>query len=283
MSASPYSSVQQARIILAARLVELQKDAGIRTARDMARRLGWQESKVSRIVNAVTPPSEGDVAAWCTVCDAVGEIPGLISALRLAAGAWVEWRRMERHGLRAAQESIWPPHERTDRFGVYTHNLIPGLIQVRDYTAAVLGATRKRRGLVDDIEEAVAVRMQRQQVLSAPGKTFVFVLEESVLRHRVADDGVMAEQLGHLLHVAALPNVRVGVIPDGLTRERYAPETFYVYGAEQVAVELVGAYLTITRPKEIALYEQAFKELAELAVFGPGIRRLIAQALEALS
>ena len=283
MPASPYSSVQQARTILAARLVELQKDAGIRTARDMAGRLGWQESKVSRIVNAVTPPSEDDVTAWCTACGAAGEISGLIAALRLAAGAWVEWRRMERHGLRAAQESIWPLHERTDRFGVYTHNLMPGLIQVRGYTAAVLGATRKRRGLADDVEEAVEVRMQRQQILMAPGKTFVFVLEESVLRHRVTDDEVMAEQLGYLLRVAALPNVRVGVIPHGIARERYAPETFYVYGSEQVAVELVGAYLTITQPKEIALYEQAFKELSELAVYGPGIRKPIAKALEALS
>ncbi len=124
--------------------------------------------------------------------------------------------------------------------------------------------------------------MQRQQILFAPGKTFGFVLEESVLHHRVADDGVMAEHLGHLLRVAALPNVRVGVIPHGIARERYAPETFYVYGSEQVAVELVGAHLTITQPREIALYQQAFKELSEPAVFGPGIRKPIAQALEAL-
>lgn len=198
MPASPYSSVQQARQILASRLVELRKDAGIRTNRQMAQELGWQESKVSRIVNAVTPPSEDDVAAWCVACSAQDEIPGLISSLRLAAGAWVEWRRMERHGLRSAQESIWPLHERTDRFGVYTHNLMPGLIQVRGYTAAVLGATRKRRGLADDVEEAVEVRMQRQRILSSPGKSFVFVLEESVLHHRVAADDVMAEQLGHL-------------------------------------------------------------------------------------
>lgn len=83
--------------------------------------------------------------------------------------------------------------------------------------------------------------------------------------------------------MAALPNVRVGVIPHGIPRERYSPETFYVYGTEQVAVELVGAYLTITQPKEIALYEQVFSELSELALFGPAIRRPIAQALEALS
>lgn len=282
MPASPYPSVQQAREILAARLLELQKDAGIGTAREMAGRLGWQESKVSRIINAVTPASELDVAAWCTVCDAAEEIPGLISSLRLAEGAWVEWRRMERHGLRAAQESLWPLHERTDRFGVYTHNLMPGLIQVQGYTAAVLGATRKRRGLADDIQDAVEVRMQRRQVLADPGKTFAFVLEESVLGHRVADDDVMAEQLGHLLQVAALPNVRVGVIPHDTPRERYAPETFYVYGDEQIAVELVGAYLTITQPREVALYAQAFDELCALAVFGPGIRKPVARALEAL-
>jgi len=282
LPASPYTSVQQARERLSARLLEIRKDAGL-NSRQLAHRLGWYESKVSRILNAVSQPSEEDLRSWCRACDRAEEIPGLIAALHMAEGAYVEWRRMERHGLRAAQESVWPVHERTSQFRVYTHNLVPGLIQVREYTAAVLSATCRRRGLADDVGQAVEIRMERQRVLSSPGKTFAFLLEESVLHHRVADDEAMAEQLGHLLRVAALPHVRLGIIPAGTTRERYAPETFYMYGTEQVAVELVSAYLTITQPSEIALYEQSFAELTALALFGPGIRRLIGQALEALS
>lgn len=283
MPASPYPGVQSARRILAARLVELQKDAGIRTSRDMARRLGWQESKVSRIVNAVTPPGEQDVAAWCAACGAADEVPGLISALRLAAGAYVEWRRMERHGLRAAQEAVAPLYERTRLFRFYSSCVLPGLAQTARYTEAVLRNVQIRRGLAEDIDQAVQVRMDRQGILDDRDRSFVFVLEEPVLRCLVGDEAMMADQLGHLLRLATRPNVRLGIIPWTVRRAQPPAEMFFLHDAAEVAVELVGAYLTITQPKEIALYEQAFKELSELAAFGPGIRRPIAQALEALS
>lgn len=283
MPASPYSSVQQARQILAARLVELQKDAGIRTSRKMAERLGWQESKVSRIVNAVTPPSEQDVTAWCAACDAPDEAAGLISALRLAAGAYVEWRRMERHGLRASQEAVAPLYERTRLFRFYSSCVLPGLTQTAGYTEAVLRNVQIRRGLADDLDEAVQVRMDRQRILDDLNRSFVFVLEEPVLRSIVGDEAMMAEQLGHLLRLATRPNVRLGIVP--WTRRRAQPpaEMFFIHDSAEVAVELVSAYLTITQPKEIALYTRAFDELSELAVFGPGIRKPIGQALEALS
>lgn len=282
MPPSPYSSVQQARQILAARLVELQKDARIRTARDMARRLGWQESKVSRIVNAVTPPSEEDVTAWCTACGAEDEAAGLVSALRLAAGAYIEWRRLERHGLRAAQESVAPLYERTRLFRFYSSCVLPGLAQTAGYTEAVLRNVQVRRGLADDIAQAVEVRIARQQILDDPHRTFVFILEEPVLRCVVGDEAMMAEQLGHLFRLAARPNVRLGIIPWTMRRGQPPAEMFFLHDATEVAVELVGAYLTITQPKEIALYEKAFDELSQLAVFGPGIRKLIAAAVDAL-
>ncbi len=283
MPASPYLSVQQARRILADRLVELQKDAGIPTNREMAKRLDWQESKVSRIVNAVTPPAEQDVTAWCVACGAPDEAPGLISALRLAAGAYVEWRRMERHGLRAAQESVAPLYERTKLFRFYSSCVLPGLAQTAGYTEAVLRNVQIRRGLADDIDEAVQVRMERQSILDDLDRTFVFVLEEPVLRCLVGDETMMAEQLGHLLRLAARPNVRFGIVPWTMRRAQPPAEMFFLHDDAEVAVELVGAYLTITQPKEIALYAQAFDELSALAVFGPGVRRPIAQAIEALS
>lgn len=284
MPASPYSSVQQARERIAARLVEVMKDAGIRTGRDLARRLGWQESKVSRIVNAVTPPSEDDVRAWCAACEVPEEVPGLIAALRMAEGAYVEWRRLERAGLRAAQEKVLPVYERTTRFRAYSPSLVSGLLQTREYCAAVLRAVQVRRGLSDDVEEAVQVRMDRQRILSDPAKTFSFVLEEQVLNSRVADDDVMAAQLGHLLTILAThPNVSLRVVPSGARRHRWVTEGFWIYGTEQVTVELIGAYLTVTQPSEITLYEQAFSELGALSVTGTGVRKLIAAAVDALS
>lgn len=281
MPASPYLSVQKAREQLAARLAEIRKDAGI-NSRELARRLGWYESKVSRIVNAITPPSEEDIRAWCVACDAEREIPGLIASLRLAEGAYVEWRRMERAGLRAAQESVLPLYERTRRFKAYSSSVLPGMIQTCAYTTAVLRNIQSHRGLVDDVEAAVAVRMDRQRLLDARGRTFAFVLEEQVLWTRVADEETMAGQLGHLLTIMTTrPNVSLGIIPRTARRERSPGESFWIHDTAQASVELTGAYLTIKEPREIALYEQAFADYAALAGYGSGVRKLIASAVDA--
>ena len=49
-----------------------------------------------------------------------------------------------------------------------------------------------------------------------------------------------------------------------------------------MAVELVSGHLTITQPREIAMYAQVFAELAELAVYGAAARSLIMAAIDAL-
>jgi hypothetical protein len=190
---------------------------------------------------------------------------------------------MERSGLRAAQESVLPLYERTRRFKSYSSSVLPGMIQTRAYTTAVLRNIQSLRGLVDDVESAVKVRMDRQRLLAARGKTFTFVLEEQVLWTRVADEDAMSGQLGHLLTIMATqPNVSLGIIPRTVRRERSPGESFWIHDTAQASVELTGAYLTIKEPREISLYDQAFADYSALAVYGTGVRKLIALALDGL-
>jgi hypothetical protein len=60
-------------------------------------------------------------------------------------------------------------------------------------------------------------------------------------------------------------------------------EGFWIYDSAQAAAELTSGFLTVTQPREIALYEQSFAELSAMAVYGTGARRLIASAIEALA
>src|SRR5207244_3811116 len=106
------SSAQQARQLLADRLGELRRDAGL-SGRDLARRCGWHASKSSRIENARTPPSADDIRAWCRACGVPDQVADLVATLRAVEGMFVEWRRMERAGLRQAQEARLPLYERT--------------------------------------------------------------------------------------------------------------------------------------------------------------------------
>jgi hypothetical protein len=234
-------------------------------------------------MNARTPPSADDIRAWCRACGAEEQTEDLIASLRTAEGMWVGWRRMERAGLKQAQEARLPLYQRTRRFRSYSSWLVPGMIQTRPYTTAALQAIQRRRGLVDDVAEAVAARMERQRVLYEGDRRFAFLVEESVLRAGIGGTEVMAGQLGHLVSVASLPNVSLGVVPMRPDRERWPAEGFWIYDTAQVNVELISGYLTITQPSKVAMYAETFAELAALAVYGANARALITDAMGRLS
>ncbi|MGW1177023.1 helix-turn-helix domain-containing protein [Kitasatospora sp. NPDC002543] len=281
MAAPASSSVQRARQNLADRLGEIQRDAGL-SGRDLAAACGWYPSKVSRLLNAHTPPSEDDIRKWCRACGAEERAPDLIASLRAVEGMFIEWRRMERAGLKAAQEARLPLYERTHRFRSYSSWLVPGLIQTPGYTTAALQAVQQRRGLIDDVPAAVAARMQRQRVLYEGDRRFAFLIEESVLRCGIGGGSVMHDQLHHLATVGLLPHVSLGVVPMRPDRRRWPTEGFWIFDRAQVNVELISGYLTITQPSEIAMYAETFRELAELAVYGATARELITSAAELL-
>ncbi|MFJ7180246.1 helix-turn-helix domain-containing protein [Streptomyces massasporeus] len=276
------SSVAEARRALGRRLREVRKDSGL-TARALAGLAGWHESKCSRIEHGRTPPSDADIRAWTLHCGALEQTADLIAAARAVEGMYVEWRRMERAGLKQVQESVAPLFHRTRRFRMYQSWVVPGLLQTPAYTEAVLRTITALRDVPDDIDAAVAVRMERQRVLHTGNHRFAVLVEEWVLRTLIGDAEVVAGQLGHLIAAASLPSVSLGVIPLGVPRGAGWPvESFTMYDDTQVNVELVSAHLTITQPTEVAMYAQTFAELAELAVYGAAARTLITAAINSL-
>ncbi|MEV7504683.1 helix-turn-helix transcriptional regulator [Streptomyces sp. NPDC093018] len=281
MSASGSSSVQRARRLLADRLRELAKDAGL-NGKDVAALCGWHPSKVSRISTAKTQPSADDIRAWCHACGADEQAEDLVASLHAVEGMWVEWRRMERSGLRRAQQAVLPLFERTHWFRAYSSWFVPGLLQTHGYTEAVLRAVQRRRVSVDDVADAVAVRMERQRVLHDSPRRFAFLVEESVLSNGLGDADTQAEQLERLVSVSALPNISVGVVPTRLGRTRLPVEGFWIFDTTQVNVELVSGHLTLTRPGEVGAYAETFTMLADMAVYGPQARALIHRARDSL-
>ncbi|MFD8025052.1 helix-turn-helix domain-containing protein [Streptomyces lavendulae] len=281
MSSSPSSSVVEARKALAHRLAVLRKDAGI-TAHELSVRCGWHPAKTSRILSGKQAPSEPDIRAWCAASDAHGQIPDLIAAARAVESMYTEWRQMERNGLRAAQESVLGIYERTRLFRVYASRVMPGMVQTREYTTAVLRSIQRDRVVVDDVDEAVDARMERQQMLFSGRQRFGLLIEEYALRAAVCDREIMAGQLGHLIAVGARPFVSLGIIPTGCDRLHLPVEDFYMFDEDEVAVELTSGYLRVTQPHEVAGYARTFTTLSGMAVRGPEARALITAAITAL-
>ncbi|MCW2935155.1 MAG: family transcriptional regulator [Actinomycetia bacterium] len=94
----------------------------------------------------------------------------------------------------------------------------------------------------------------------------------------------MLAQLGHLMSVTTLANVRLGIIPLAvLERPMWTVESFNVFDDATVHVELLSAQVTVTVPREIIVYLRAFDHLARLAVHGAEARSLISRAISDLS
>lgn len=89
---------------------------------------------------------------------------------------------------------------------------VPGLLQTEDYARAVF---RCRIDIADDeIEELVAARLQRQEILTRdhPPELWL-ILDESVLRRPVGGPHVMLEQITRLIDAAQRQRVVLQVIP----------------------------------------------------------------------
>ncbi|MEZ0092873.1 hypothetical protein ABH925_004053 [Streptacidiphilus sp. EB129] len=196
---------------------------------------------------------------------------------------YVEWRRVEGAGLKRAQESVKPLFESTRRFRAYASWLIPGPLQTEAYTRALLLATARQHGHSENVDDAVAVRMERQRVLYEGDHRFAILIEEHVLRKIIGGPDAMVRQLGHLIEVGTLPSVSLGIVPDAADRRVMRPvEGFWIFDDAHVNVELVSAYLTVTQPHEVDSYIPTFAELAGLAVYGAPARRLVTSAINAL-
>lgn len=281
MPPHPSSSVQKAREELAGRLRDIRMDAGI-SGRELAVRCGWSESKSSRVENAKTPPSDADIKAWCRACGAEDQAADLIAANRQSADAHVQWRRLQRSGLRRLQESTGDLYQQTRIFRVYVSDVIPGFLQTPGYAASLLSSIADFRGTPDDVSDAVAARMKRNAVLSSGQRRFSFVLEESVLRYRLSSAETMAAQLGHLLGVMDLQNVAVGIVPFSVQRTVWPMPTFTIFDDARVHADSLDAASTLTQPSQVEIYARAFERLSLSAARGAAARNLLADAVAAL-
>ncbi|MFD9411966.1 helix-turn-helix domain-containing protein [Streptomyces sp. NPDC059989] len=89
--------------------------------------------------------------------------------------------------------------------------LVYGLLQTPDYARAVL-----RAGWADKLDEAVAARIDRQQILVRERPPLIWVvLDEAVLYRPFGGRDVMRNQLQHLLGFRDRREVRIQVLPFG--------------------------------------------------------------------
>ncbi len=282
MTTGPTSASDRARREFGLRLRAVRREAGL-TGRALAAATGQHHTRVSKIENGHQVPTPADVRAWCAACSADAAVGDLLATLRSVESAYVEHRRQSRDGMRRALGAGTPDrYQRTRRFRVYEHNVVPGLFQTADYCAAMLAFWFRFLDAPNDLDAAVAVRMERQRVLYRPGRRIECVLEEQALRTWFGTAEVQAGQLDRLLAVMSLPTVTLGIIPMMTEREAVGSAGFWIFDDALVALETPTAGISVDRPEEIALYGRMFDVLRGDAVHGAQARALVLRAIEEL-
>ncbi|HEX4815856.1 MAG TPA: helix-turn-helix transcriptional regulator [Nonomuraea sp.] len=275
------TSFQQARIDLGSQLRQLREAAHL-TGKELAERLRWQPSKVSRLENARQTPSEDDVVVWA---QAVGAAPDTTDELIRQALALLErhdsWKQRYRSGLAAIQEDMRDLEARTKLFRAFEPGIVMGLLQTAEYARHVFRKVRRLYSAADQIDAAVRVRMQRQEILYDRGRTFRFVVPEAALHTALAPPEAMRGQIDRLLAVSTLPNVEFGVIPFGTELPSAPINGFWIYNEAMVGVATMTKDLVLRDPDDIAFYVQAFDDYVKVAKFDEEGREVMIRILHA--
>jgi transcriptional regulator with XRE-family HTH domain len=274
------SDYQRARTALGARLRELRTDAEL-SGKDLAARLGWPASKVSKLEHGRQTPTADDLRVFA---EAVAPASGteLVSRLRALETHYASWRRQLAAGTRARQEA-W---QLTETSAALVRNVetacIPGLLQTPDYARWMFDRTTTLHRSPADIEEGVRARMQRQLILYEPRRRFHFLVWEPALRVLICPEAVMAGQLDRLAGAVGLDTVRLGIIPLGVPVAVVPSHGFWIYDESLVMVETIGAELRLVGEAEIEPYETVWRQLHEVAEYGAAAHRILARNRAAL-
>jgi transcriptional regulator with XRE-family HTH domain len=268
---------------LAAELRRLRERAGL-SGRQLARQVGISQSKVSRIESTAALPTRPELTAWADATDAADETAATLHVL--ADKVYTDVRHWEtvRLGSGDLQSDIKRLEQRARTKLVYEPSIVPGLLQVAEY-ARRLFVLFEHGYAPQDVPQAVASRVERQEALYDPTQRFEFVVTEAALRLRVAPVRVLLAQLDRIASVSSLSNVTLGVIPLSAPVTTYVPHGFVVFDelarpahpATVVMVETVHANLTITHPADVTLYQRQWEHLRSKAAYGDAARDLLAE------
>jgi transcriptional regulator with XRE-family HTH domain len=205
---------------LATRLFAMRKAAGL-SGKELAARLGWALPKVSKIQHGRQRPTDREVIAWAAACGHPEQTDELLRLLAKVEMVYQEWKeRLKRGGQAAVQRDIDQQTRAAQRIRSVQIAVIPGVLQTADYARHMLIMFRRILGKpMDDLDEALAERLVRGDVLTEPGHEWEFVITESVLRRRVGGPAVMIGQLDRLALMSSLQNVTLAILPDDAATE----------------------------------------------------------------
>lgn len=238
------------------------------TTADMAEKLGWSASKVSRLERGAATASPAELVRYAAKSGAeLGDIDHLLGWCQevVLPGYW-----LSRHFA----SLIF--HESTAAFSsTYVGLVVPGLLQTEEYAAALIARERLEPSTA---KFRVGVRMMRQERLhDQPNEFFI---HEQALRLPVGGNRVMNEQMLKLLLFSNQPGITIRVVPTKLGERAMFGGGFSHYrftgGGPLVCQDVVPTCLFIEDRDYVTRYHGLLVDMAEVALGREESREIIA-------
>lgn len=272
------SSPAVGRRRLANELRRLRLERG-RTIQEVADHLECSPGKVSRIETGVVGAQVRDVRDMLDMYGVGGdERERLLSLVRTARrrGWWHDYARV----LPPDSVRFLGLEDGATSIDIYSCGLVPGLLQTRDYAAAVVGADDA--GRAEDVERRLQLRLRRQALLERDHPPEVdVVLHEAALVAQVGGPDVLAAQLTRLTEVSRLPHVAIRVLPLSTGAHLAAGTSFTVFGFGESGdpptahIEQLTGNSYPQGQEELAVYTAAFADARARALDPDESRELI--------
>ncbi|MFJ2266545.1 helix-turn-helix domain-containing protein [Streptomyces sp. NPDC098085] len=266
---------QQGRTSLGARLRELRAEI---TGRELADRLGWAQSKVSKLETGRQTATAADLKAWAEATGHIEATDELQARLEGLESHSRSWRRQLRGGHRPVQDALTIEYERSSELRAWEGAMVVGLLQTPDYARAVFTRYAELHQSPRDIEDAVRARIRRQDMLYQQRRSFHVVMWEAALHTRICAPDVLSAQLDRLMSVIGLDTVRLGIVPLAAPVAVPPGPGFWLYDERLVIVEDWHAELWLDDRDSLSVYRRVWETLAASAVYGSAAHRLIARA-----
>ncbi len=202
----PASSRRQ----VAARLKDLRISAG-RTQQEVIESLQWSTSKIIRIEKGASGVTLPDLRAMLELYGV--DDPAVSSELaEMARTSRARQQFSEFKGALSSETLRYIRAEATASFIRHVAlNAVPGLLQIEDYTRALLAVYKTDEATINAVVES---RARRQELLSRADPPMIhFILDEGLLHRAVGGPDTMSRQIDHLISVAENPHVTVQVLP----------------------------------------------------------------------
>ncbi|MFF5302897.1 helix-turn-helix domain-containing protein [Streptomyces sp. NPDC013161] len=276
---------QQAREALGARLRELRFSCpgGRLTGQQLARRLGWPGSKVSKLENGRQTATPEDLKAWAASTGQPDLYPELAARLAGFESHIRSWRRALANGFKPLHEGLSKEIERTTQMWVWEESVVAGLLQTPEYARHVIQRYSELLGGANDIEAAVRSRVQRQEWLYRSGRKLHVLMWEAALRSLICPPSALAAQLDRLTGMVGMDTVELGIVPFTASVKIVPANGFWVLDDRLVVAEDWHAELWLDDADNIALYSKVWRTLRESAVYGSDAHALINAARRSLN